>query len=248
MAIIKAINVVWHEFALVVGKLAERDSVGQTNHYVMKKFANTLLATALLTIGTSSLLVTNVSAQGIARAGIKGGLNASSLYYDSQGVSNKNERIGFHAGVFAQAPLGEFFAIQPELLYTTKGAAADYNVLGFNGRNTFKLNYAELPVLATFKLGQAVELQAGPYVSYLLNSNINSNGDFGTGSSAINRDNFNKVDYGIAGGLNIYFGKTFVGARYEQGLQRIANSGVASTLLGNAKNGVGLLTIGVSFN
>jgi hypothetical protein len=214
----------------------------------MKKSVNTLLLAAVLTIGALTLNSSNAVAQGRTRVGIKGGLNASSLFYDSQGVSNKNERIGFHLGVFAQAPIGEFFAIQPELLYMTKGASATYNVLGFNGKNTFKLNYAELPVLATFKLGQSVELQAGPYVSYLLNSNVNSNGDFGSGSSAINRDNFNKVDYGIAGGLNLYFGKAFIGARYEQGFKQIATSGAAQTLLGNAKNGVGLLSVGFSIN
>lgn len=218
----------------------------------MKRSIKTLLAAAVLTAGAFLTSSSDTLAQGSVRTGIKGGLNASSLFYDSQGVSNKNERIGFHVGVFAQAPIGEFFAIQPELLYMTKGSSADYNttILGqtFNGRNTFKLNYAELPVLATFKLGQAVELQAGPYVSYLLNSNVNSNGDFGTGSGAINRDNFNKVDYGLAGGLNIYFGKAFVGARYEQGLQNIANSGAARTLLGSAKNSVGLLSVGFSLN
>jgi hypothetical protein len=214
----------------------------------MKKSFSTLFATAALAAGVMIFNSSDALAQGRTRIGVKGGLNASSLFYDSQGATNKNERIGYHVGVFAQAPIGEFFAIQPELLYMTKGASADYNILGFNGKNTFKLNYAELPVLATFKLGQAVELQAGPYVSYLLNSNINSNGDFGIGAGAINRDNFNKVDYGIAGGLNIYFGKAFVGARYEQGLQQIANSGAAKTILGSAKNGVGLLSVGFSLN
>ncbi|WP_080238741.1 porin family protein [Spirosoma rigui] len=214
----------------------------------MKKSIKTLVAAAVLATGALFLSASDASAQNRVRTGIKGGLNASSLFYDSQGVSNKNERIGFHAGVFTQIPAGEFFAIQPELLYTTKGAAADYNIVGFTGQNTFKLNYAELPVLATFKLGQAVELQAGPYVSYLLNSDLTSNGDFGTGRGAINRDNFNKVDYGIAGGLNVYFGKAFIGARYEQGLQKIANSGAAQTLLGNAKNGVGMLSVGFSIN
>ena len=218
----------------------------------MKKSINVLSVITSLLVGSFIMSSTHTLAQGITRVGVKGGLNASSLFYDSQGVSNKNERIGFHAGVFAQIPAGEFFAIQPELLYTQKGASADYNVnvLGFSasGRNTFRLNYAELPVLATFKLGQAVELQAGPYVSYLLNSDVNSNGDFGTGTGAINRNNFNKVDYGLAGGINIYFGKAFVGARYEQGLQNIANTGAARTVLGNAKNGVGLLSVGFSIN
>ncbi|GAB3032106.1 porin family protein [Spirosoma pulveris] len=214
----------------------------------MKKLVNTLLTSAVLLTGTIVFNSSDALAQGRTRVGIKGGLNASSLFYDSQGATNKNERIGYHVGVFAQAPIGEFFAIQPELLYMTKGASADFNVLGVNGKNTFKLNYAELPVLATFKLGQAVELQAGPYVSYLLNSNINSNSDFGTGTAAINRDNFNKIDYGIAGGINLYFGKAFIGARYEQGLQQVANSGAAKTLLGSAKNGVGLLSVGFSIN
>lgn len=203
----------------------------------------------ILAAGTAFLFSPDAAAQGRVRTGLKGGLNASSLFYNSQGVNNKSERIGFHAGVFAQAPLGESFAVQPELLYMTKGASADYNVAGFiNGTNTFKLNYVELPVLATFKLGQAVELQAGPYVSYLLNSNINSNGDFGIGTQAISRSNFNKLDYGVAGGLNIYFGKAFIGARYEQGLQRIASSGAAQRLLGNARNGVGLVSVGFSLN
>lgn len=216
----------------------------------MKTSFKTLLSAAVLTMSLSFLNPSASWAQESARArvGLKGGLNATSLFYDSQGVTNKNERIGFHIGVFAQAPIGEFFAIQPELLYMTKGASADYNVLSFNGKNTFRLNYAELPVLATFKLGQAVELQAGPYVAYLLNSNINSNGDFGTGTSPINRDNFNKIDYGVGGGLNFYLGKGFIGVRYEQGLQRIADSGAARTLLGNAKNSVGLLSVGFSFN
>lgn len=214
----------------------------------MKTSLKSLLVAAVVATGTCLLSSSSALAQASTRMGIKGGLNASSLFYDSQGVSNKSERIGFHAGVFTQVSLGEFFAIQPELLYMTKGASANYNILGFNGKNTFKLNYAELPVLATFKLGHAVELQAGPYVAYLLNSNINSNGDFGTGSNAINRANFNKIDYGLAGGLNIYFGKAFVGFRYEQGLQRIAEGGAARTLLGNAKNSVGLLSVGFSLN
>ncbi|WP_420149487.1 porin family protein [Spirosoma sp.] len=214
----------------------------------MKTSVKTLFAASILAAGLFMLNSSDALAQGVARTGVKGGLNASSLFYDNQGVSNKNERIGFHVGVFTQVPIGEFFAIQPELLYMTKGASANYDFAIFEGRNTFKLNYAELPVLATFKLGQAVEIQAGPYVSYLLNSNVTTNGDLGSGSSAINRDNFNKIDYGIAGGLNIYFGKAFVGARYEQGLQRIANNGAASTLLGNAKNGVGLLSVGFSLN
>lgn len=212
----------------------------------MNRIRKTLAVAALLTM---SLLTAAQAQMAIRpRVGVKGGLNASSLFYSQTGMSNKSERYGFHVGVFAQAPISDWLAIQPELLYTTKGASADYNVLGFNGRNTFRLNYAEVPVLLTFKLGDAVDLQAGPYVSYLLNSDINSNGTFSSGTTPLNRDQFNKVDYGLAGGLNIYFGKMVVGARYEQGFRPIANTALSEALLGKAKNSVGLISVGCSFN
>ncbi|MBC8154642.1 MAG: PorT family protein [Bacteroidetes bacterium] len=187
-----------------------------------------------------------VHAQSTARFGIKGGLNASTLFIDN--VDNRRERIGFHAGVFAQAPITSFIAIQPELLYTTKGASADYNLPLFRGKNTFQLNYAELPLLLTFKLGNTAELQAGPYAAYLLNANIKTEGSFGSGTRDINADNFNRLDYGLAGGLNVYFGKALIGLRYGQGLNRIASDGIGRDLLGNTKNAVGMVSVGFSLN
>ncbi|GAB3332339.1 porin family protein [Larkinella ripae] len=169
-------------------------------------------------------------------------MNASTLYLDN--VDDRNERIGFHVGVFTQIPVGSFFAIQPELQYTTKGVSANYNLLGANGRNTFKLNYVELPVLATFKLGNSVDLQAGPYASYLINSKVTTDGDLGADYRNINRDNFNAFDYGIAGGLNIYFGTVLLGLRYGQGLQPVAEDGGARLLMGKAKNAVGQVSLG----
>ena len=73
----------------------------------------TLLATSLLN---------DVFAQ--ARAGINGGLNVSNLYIDDLG--DENARYGFTIGVFGQGASSETFAIQPELLYSTKGSKAFY--------------------------------------------------------------------------------------------------------------------------
>ena len=193
----------------------------------------------------SSLPVLEVSAQTKPRTGIKGGLNASTLYLDN--VDDRNERIGFHVGLFTQIPVTPFFAIQPELQYTTKGVSANYNLLGNTGKNNFNLNYVELPVLATFKLGNSVDLQAGPYASYLVSSKVTTDGDFGSDYRNINRDNFNTFDYGIAGGLNIYFGKALLGLRYGQGLQPVAKDGAARLLMGKAKNAVGQVSLGFAF-
>lgn len=214
----------------------------------MKNLRNSYLALGLLTASACLVQKTDVMAQSRVRAGLKGGFNASSLYFENANASDRKERYGFHGGVYAQIPAGDFFAIQPELLYSAKGASANYNVVGFQGRNTFRLNYAELPVLATFKLGSTVELQAGPYAAYLLNSNVSSNGDLLNGTANLNRDAFNKFDYGVAGGLNLFFGKALIGLRYGQGLQKIANTTASRAVLGNARNGVGMLSVGFSFN
>lgn len=195
---------------------------------------------ALVVIGC--MTVSSAIAQTTPRTGIKGGLNASTLYIND--VEDRNERIGFHVGVFTQIPVSSFFAIQPELQYSTKGVSANYNLLGATGRSSFNLNYVELPVLATFKLGNSVDLQAGPYASYLLNSKVSTKGDLGSDFQNVNRDNFNSFDYGIAGGLNIYFGSAMLGLRYGQGLQPVASHGAARLLMGKAKNAVGQVSLG----
>ncbi len=211
------------------------------------KIAIKTLALAALT--AAGLFTTDVQAQSRVRTGIKGGLSASTLQFNNVDFSNRKERIGFHAGVFTQIPVGSAFAIQPELLYTNKGASSNYRSLGQDGNASFNLNYIDLPVLATFKLGDAVEIQAGPYAGYLLNSGVSNTGGI-LGSSAINlgTDQFNRLDYGLAGGINVYFGQVLLGARYSQGLQKIANTGASQAVFSNAKNGVGLLSVGYSFN
>lgn len=214
----------------------------------MKNLLNKTGIVAALVAGIYLANPVAVQAQNRVRAGVKGGFNASTLYYENAKNNDRKERYGFHGGVYAQIPAGRFFAIQPELLYSTKGASANYNTLGFQGRNTFRLNYLELPVLATFKLGNAVEIQAGPYVSYLLNTNVSSTGDLGNSTSALSRNNFNRTDYGIAGGFNLYAGKALIGLRYAQGVRNIADGGVAGSILGNAKNGVGMVSVGFSLN
>src|SRR5690606_20144558 len=85
--------------------------------------------------------------------GIKGGLNLSNLNID--GIDDENMRPGYHVGAFFNLPISDGFAIQPEVLYSTKGTRADYNqdlgVFGeFNAETKFKLDYIDIPILAVF--------------------------------------------------------------------------------------------------
>ena len=82
--------------------------------------------------------------------GIKGGANMSNLY--SGDVDDKNAIYGFNAGFYAAFPISDNIFIQPEILYTTKGAELEYNSDFVSGVGRFRLNYIEVPLLVKFKL------------------------------------------------------------------------------------------------
>ena len=203
----------------------------------MKRYQ--LLLPALL-IGFSTLAQTPV------RSGIRGGLSVSNLRVNE--ASDRNPRYGFHIAAFTQLPvIPEFLSIQPELGYTTKGTTATFNLPDFSGKNTFKLNYLELPVLATFHIGDFVDIHAGPYVGYLLNAKLDTKSNWGNGSRDLNADDFHRFDYGLGAGLTLYFGKVLVGTRYNLGLQKLADSYAADRILGKAKNTSAQVSVGVTF-
>lgn len=208
------------------------------------KFGLTLLLT-VLTVMASDALMAQSSPNPTARVGIKAGLNVSNLYVNS--VNDENARFGFHGGLYGQILSSEAFAIQPELLFSTKGSQVDYGGI-INSTVRFNLNYLDLPILATFKLGPSAEIHVGPYFSYLVSANIDYSGTLGSGTDRINRDNLKSFDYGLSGGLGLNFGPVQVGARYNYGLVKIADSNSAQALLGNSKNSLAQLYVALNLN
>ena len=200
-----------------------------------------ILSVFVVLVATS--LENNVFAQ--ARAGIKGGLNVSNLYIDN--LDDENARYGFNVGLFGQVLASETFAIQPELLFSTKGAKAFYEGI-VDQTVKYNLNYLDLPVLAVFKLGESAEIHVGPYASYLLNANISYSGDVANGSDEIDKDNLKSFDYGLVGGFGLNFGAVQVGVRYNYGLAKIADSDAAELILGDSKNSVAQLYLSMNLN
>lgn len=179
------------------------------------------------------------------RVGVKGGLNVTNLYVDE--VDDENPRYGFHLGVYTQLFESDVFAIQPEILYSTKGTRIEDNSALFDATLDFNLNYLDIPVLAVFKLGDAAEIHVGPYFGYLLNANVDVDGDF-DGEDGIDRDNFKSWDYGLSAGIGFNVGAVQLGARYNYGLQKIADSDIATEILGNAKNSNAQIFVSFNFN
>jgi hypothetical protein len=181
--------------------------------------------------------------------GVKGGVNFSNLYVDD--VADENIKVGFNLGLFAKIPVNEMFAVQPELLYSSKGAKLKYdNFLLGEGEYRFNLNYLELPVLAVFTIGEHFNIHAGPYIGFLTSSNIKDMDDDGTveGIKDLDVDNFNRFDYGLSGGIGVDIHGFSIGARYNYGLKEVGESGnLTGELTKDSKNSVASIYIGFGF-
>lgn len=212
----------------------------------MKKSINLSLLIGALAI--SMITFTDAQAQ-FARTGIKGGLNLSNLYVNE--ADDDKARIGWHAGFYGQMFATEAFAIQPEVNFSTKGTGVTR--IGSNSaryESKFNLSYIDFPVLAVFKLGDVAEIHAGAYWAYLLGAQIrNNDNDPNNEFDTIDRRNFDNWDYGLVGGIGFNVGEgAQIGARYNYGLNEIAQSAGARRVFGNSKNQVAQLYVAFNFN
>lgn len=181
--------------------------------------------------------------------GIKGGFDLTSLYISD--VSSEHMKPGFDAGVFAKLPVTRGFSIQPELLYSLKGAKDTYsNFAQGSGEYRFNLGYIQLPVLAVVNLAPNFNLHLGGYAAYLVNANVKNVDDNGNIQSAteLSTGDFNRWDFGLMGGLGFDIENFTIGARYSYGLSNIGkNDNLSGDLTRNSKNaGVGVY-IGFGF-
>ena len=219
----------------------------------MKKIRNLLLGALALAGAVSFANAQTTTADErdpmAPKIGVKGGINLANLYVDE--VADENLKVGLNVGLFAKIPCTEFFAIQPEVLYSSKGSRLKYdNVFAGEGEYRFNLNYVEVPLLAVFNIGPHFNIHAGPYAAFLTSSNVKDMNDDGTieGVEDLNVENFNRFDYGLAGGLGFEFGNFIVGGRYNYGLKEVGKSGsLSGELTDNAKNSVASFYIGFGF-
>ena len=168
---------------------------------------------------TTAQAQTNESAN--AQIGVKGGVNFSNMY--TEDVDDNNVLTSFNAGLYASIPLTSSIAIQPEFLFSRKGAELAYDNAFATGKAKFKLNYIEVPVLVKVNLTKNFNIHAGPYFAYLIDGQVTNETDGGTFNFEDNFDNddFNKFDYGVSAGLGFDFESIGIGARYNYGLSTV---------------------------
>lgn len=181
-----------------------------------------------------AMLATHTVSLAQSQFGIRGGLNVSNVSFEN--LPDKSERFGYHIGVFADVPVAaDFISVQPELSYSVKGTAYKF----LNERQTLNMNYLDFLLPVAFKLG-SIDIQVGPFASYLTSTpNYTVYNDH-----TIVVDAFNKYDLGLTAGLSFNFNKMFLGIRYNQGMVNVVKDN-AQLFLGNGKNAVGQVSIGV---
>jgi len=188
--------------------------------------------------------------------GVKAGLNLATIAVDD--VDENNFKAGFHAGLSAKFPLSESFALQPEVLFTQKGAKTVYDTdfLGFDvadGETTYNLNYIDIPVYAVYNFTENFNLHLGPYLGILVSANAETQAEVlefinVDDSDELNEDRFNTITYGLTGGLGFDLGMLSIGANYNLGLAPVAEEDdIAEELIGDATNNVIQIYIGIIF-
>jgi hypothetical protein len=146
--------------------------------------------------------------------GAKGGLNLANL--TGEDVFHNASSAGFVGGVFARYGLSDKWSLQPEALFTMRGA--EFSVDDIETEQ--QINYIEIPVLARIAWGGEAafrpSLFAGPSVGFLLKNRIVD------GAEIDLKDGSNDVDAGgiIGAALDYALGAgvLVLDARYEMGL------------------------------
>jgi hypothetical protein len=194
---------------------------------------------------------------GSAAFGLKGGVNfasfrgAADLDTGVQMIA-PGTRTGFVGGAFIAIAAGESLVIQPEALFTQKGARYT------SGGNelVYEVDYLEVPLLLKVRLGGSSargSLFAGPTAGFRVRSTVVGRSAGGEETSNDTSDQIRSVDWGLAlgGGVDIAAGTgtlTLEG-RYTLGLSPLARDPEPDETRSDfdPKNGVVSLLLGYAF-
>lgn len=112
-----------------------------------------------------AFLAVVIPAQAQLRFGVKGGLNITSVHFDSDLLKSDNV-TGFHIGPMIEATMPLLgFGFDAALLYSQKGMESSSSGV----KTTMKTSYIDVPVNLKWKFGLPIVkayLAAGPYASF----------------------------------------------------------------------------------
>lgn len=191
-------------------------------------------------IALVTLTVTNSYAQTVTLVtdnrdklffGLKVGSNYSNVY-DSQGENFvADAKFGLAAGGFVSIPIGTYFGIQPEVLFSQKGYKSTGTFFGSSYSMTRTTDYLDIPILVAFKPIENVTLLFGPQYSYLLKQKDDFTGGTLTSSQEqiYTNDNIRKNTFCLTGGADLNIEHLVIGLRAGWDVQNNNGDGTSTT-------------------
>jgi hypothetical protein len=143
---------------------------------------------------------------------VKGGVNFSTLTFEAADEDRTLDwRVGAVVGGFVRFPLLSWLDLQPEVLYTRKGANEDT----FGISSAVLLDYLEVPVLARIPFaGRKYFIVAGPYFGVRLRARTRTEFSGSTEELDIS-DSVERLDYGLSAGGGVEIGSIVIDGRYS---------------------------------
>jgi Outer membrane protein beta-barrel domain len=155
--------------------------------------------------------------------GVKAGYNLANLNESGSSTENLKSLSSFNGGLFVAFPMKKSCFVQAEAVYSGQGSKEE--LLG----KTSKLNlgYLNVPVLFKYEHHAGLFAETGPQLGFLLTSKVKAENE-----TIDVKDQFHTIDFSWAFGLGYQFTSIGLGidARYNLGLDNIANSGGSESI------------------
>ena len=146
------------------------------------------------------------------RIGVKAGVNFANVTNAS--AIKASSRNGYMIGGYISPKAKKTLSFRSEIILSRQG----YDYKTNTNTGNVNLDYLLLPQLITLNFSKLIQLHVGGQAAFLLNANVDSTGS-GSGSLF---DYFNRFDYGVVAGGEIYpFMGFFIGARINASLNNV---------------------------
>lgn len=181
------------------------------------------------------------------RFGLKAGMNNSNVY-DAQGESFRaDSKFGLALGAFVAIPLGKYFGLQPEILFSQKGFKGNGVLLGSPYEFKRTTSYIDVPLQFTIKPSEFITVLAGPQFSYLIKQRdeFTSSLTSFAQEEEFENDNIRKNIFGFVAGVDINLRHVVLSGRAGWDLSRNNGDGSNSNL--RYKNRWVQVTVGYTF-
>ena len=157
-------------------------------------------------------------------------------------VKGSDPRVGLVAGVEGEYQASDIFSVSAGVLYSMQGAKQEFSVLNQTFKNTYKLDYINVPIMANVYVTKGLAVKLGVQPGFLVSSTNKSEAKtfLGTGS-ATNDVKAKSVDFSIPVGISYEYNNFQLDARYNWGLTKVFENF-------KDKNSVFQITLGYKFD